>query len=132
MSCGWILRVRPTILAAGQIPSTPLHQTGKRIGVTKISGQGDMAISVQSIFFSLTSRQDVQLLAVLGDRAASDVDAVLLEFHHQQIITERMGLVFGLDDLLQFGLHRAPTHGVARIGLRAAGEEHSQGKDTAR
>src|SRR5688500_14395169 len=72
---------------------------------------------------ALVRRRDLQLLAVLGNRAARQREALLLEDVHDLRVAERPARVFGLDDLPDALLDRDRRHVLAVGAADAAVEE---------
>src|SRR5262245_43227430 len=54
-----------------------------------------------SELFSEARGLDVELVAVLGDGAAGDVDAALFELFDEGLVAEGLGLVFLVDDFFE-------------------------------
>src|SRR5687768_716617 len=79
-----------------------------------------------SVFLPLPRRGDVQDLSVLRDRAAGDVDPLLLQLDHDLVVVQRVVLVLVLDDRLELLLHGVPRHVLALGAGRAAGEEAAE------
>src|SRR5207249_1060661 len=82
--------------------------------------------------FSLPGGGDVEDLAVLGDGAPGQVDALLFELVDDLIVVEGIVLVFVVDDELELFLDRVPAHLFALGAGGASGEEAAQGEDAAR
>jgi hypothetical protein len=64
-----------------------------------------------------------RFFVVFGDGAVCDVDAVGSEFVDEFVVGDRVGFVFGVDELFEFRLDGGPGHGFAILDFGAAGEE---------
>jgi len=84
------------------------------------------------ILSALAGGGDGELGAVLGDSAAFDLDAGLLELRDDLVVAEGLALILGIDDLLDLGLDAVPAEGLSVGELCAAGEEPAQREDPAR
>ncbi len=81
---------------------------------------------------TLTRTRNIHRFAILGNRAASDGQAVLGELRNELIVTERIVLVFGVDHFLQLDAHCIPGDLFAVGRDRATAKEPSQRKDATR
>ncbi len=79
---------------------------------------GMRATDPRSELFPLAARRDAEILAVLGDRAPSDREAVAAHLVDDLFVGQRVLLVFLGDDLEQLLLDRVPGNLVAIGGRR--------------
>lgn len=69
------------------------------------------------------ARQQAEFLAVLGDGASGDGDALFVEFRDELLIAERSGFVLHVDQVGDHLLHAGVGDGSTAIGLITGGEE---------
>src|SRR6185503_9384909 len=81
---------------------------------------------------ALAARQDAELLAVLRDGAARDIDAALLEQLDDLLVRVRTLWIFARDQLLDLRLHRLRREVLAVRARDARVEEELQLEDALR
>src|SRR5574338_1116133 len=93
---------------------------------------GDPGVPELEDLLALAARQDAELLAVLGDGAARDVDAALLEQLDDLLVRVRALGVLARDQLLDLRLHRLRREVLAVRARDARVEEELQLEDALR
>src|SRR5712672_617016 len=81
----------------------------------------------RSVFHpALVSAGDAHILAILRHRAASDVNASVVEFLGYLVVGERLGAVFFFDHFLDQALEREQRHAAAFRTVYGFTEERAQ------
>src|SRR6266403_6006617 len=87
----------------------------------------------RSVFHpALVSAGDAHVFAIFRHRAASDVNAGVVEFLGDLIVGERLGAVFFFDHFLDQALEREQRHAAAFWAVHRLAEERAQFEYTLR